>query len=167
MVLLAGTAQHVLGTLGSLRQTAAGVQNTSPINTGSLFGLDASSQGGSATGATGSTGATGAWWSSPGTMNALLSSQDPSGGGAAGAAGSTNSAQGHHGGHHHHSHVGSTQDGNQTALGSGTAADGTTSSLSLSSTGSGAGAGGILSQLFSQQTLLASAPTGQSLAITA
>jgi len=158
MMFLSGAAQQVLGTLGSLQQTVAGVQNALTNGASSPFSLGISAQGTNA--ANSGTSGTNTWWSNPGTMNALLSAQDS--GGAGGTSGSTAPAQGHHGGHHHHSHVqGSQQNSDQNTDGIDTTTGTATSPTSSSAPNSGLG--GLLSNLFNQQLTSGSASIGQTL----
>jgi hypothetical protein len=158
MVVLAGAAQHVLGQLGSLQQTAAGVQSSPVAGASGLFNLNSSSQGAGT--ASSSASGTGGWWSSPTTMNALLSAQDSGSTGSAGnSSGSTTAAQGHHGGHHHH--AGSTQDTDQNTSATGTTTDASSGS-SATSTSANGGTASLFSQLFNTQ-LFSAVPAGQSL----
>jgi len=157
MMFLSGAAQQVLGTLGSLQQTVAGVQNALTNGASSPFSLGISAQGTNA--ANSGTSGTNTWWSNPGTMNALLSAQDS--GGAGGTSGLTAPAQGHHGGHHH-SHVqGSQQNSDQNTDGIDTTTSPTTTSVSSSTPNSGLGA--LLSDLFNQQLTSGGASIGQTL----
>ena len=155
MVFLAGAAQHVLGKLGSLQQTAASALGAPSAGASGLFNVDSSTQ--SADTASSGAGGTGSWWSSPSTMNALLSAQDP--GATGSSSGSATSAQGHHGGHHHH--AASTGDTGQNTSGAGTTTD-SPSGSSTATSGANSGPAGLFSQLINTQ-MLSATPAGQSL----
>jgi hypothetical protein len=155
MMFLAGAAQHVLGTLGSLQQAAANAQNGSATGTTGQFNLSSLAQGAGTASPT--AGGSSTWWSSPGTMNALLSAQDSgqnSGNGVA-SSGLTAPASGHHGDGHYHPYIGGNQqNAAQNADGIGATTGGATSSGGIT---------GLLSNLLNQQLMSGSASIGQSL----
>jgi hypothetical protein len=162
MLVLAGAAQHVLGALGSLQQTAASVQNASSSSTSDPFSLGSLAQG--ANSANPGTSGTGTWWSNPGTMNALLSAQDlgsQDSGNDVGTSSLAAPTSGHHGGGHHSPIGGNQQNADQNTDGIGATTGSTTSSAP--SFGPSGGIGGLVSNLFNQQMMSGSASIGQSL----
>lgn len=101
MFFLAGAASSVLDFLGTLQGPSSTQQSSAQQSSGAAgtsaqtpfdLGLPSSSDAGAATGATGGASA---WWSSPGTMSALLSAQgqsDPAATGTSSDSGSTSVA---------------------------------------------------------------------------